>query len=212
MHVSHTRRVGVRRIGQQRPGRRLADRPGILLPQPVGFKANQSRDTGAVGEAGAGIDPVGTVGHHVRHRAVPAGPCLGAELHPNQRLLWSVDRRLAPLGGGQQRIAGGDRIDRVGCLRRLVRHQHPVGRLVAGLPVHRVRAEETEAHPRIARILGSVVHAFGPVLAVARHQHTFDAAQAARIELRVQVGTVGNVVARLLLPLDEVHLPAEEVA
>src|SRR6185437_8233955 len=131
------------------------------------------------------------------------------ELDSEQPLFWAIHGAQAPLGRRQRRIRRGDRVGRVGRLGGLVVYEHAVRGLVARLPVHSVGAEEAQAHASIAGALSSVVHGLRPVLAVAWQQDAFDAAQSRWIQLGVDVGAVGDVVAGPLQPLDEVDLPTE---
>src|SRR5260221_221318 len=71
--------------------------------------------------------------------------------------------------------------------------------------------QTSQANPPVPSSWECVLHACVPVLAVARDQHTFDAAQSARVHLGVDVGAVRDVVAALLQPRDRVHLPGEVV-
>src|SRR5205814_713053 len=109
----------------------------------------------AVAEAGPRVDPVRAVRDDVGVVGVASG--LGGVLDADQGLLGAVEDRVAPVDRRQAGIARG--VDRL----VLVADDDPVrdaprGRLVADLPVDRVRAEEGDVDARVAGLRNGVIY------------------------------------------------------
>ena len=128
----------------------------------------------------------------------------------HQGLLRTIDRAVAELGGG------GRALHRIEPREPVVDHhpvRHPGGRgFKTDLPVDRIGAEEGEVHARVARVLGGVEHLVAPVLVVAGREEGLVVEQRPATGMGIDVGRIGDVVARHLEPADELDLPVEELA
>ena len=158
-------------------------------------------------KSGPRVDPTRAVGHHVRRVFAPAR--LARVLDAHQGLLRTVHRCASPVHRGSWTL---HRID-TGVL---VADHHAVGDAARrdvepNLPVDGIRAEESQVHARVSGVLGGVEHRLRPVLVVPDGKERPAVQQRAAIEVRIDIGRVGDVVAGSLGPADEVDIPVEEL-
>ena len=178
----------------------------IAGPEAVHLVADDPRHGVAILETGPLVDPVPAIGHDVGDVLAPVHA--GRVLHPDEGLLWTVERPIAPERCRRRALHGIE-------ARILVADDHAIGhtgrgRLVAHLPVDRVRSEEGEIDSVVASRLGRVVHLLGPVLVMATGDEGLVTLEREAVRVRVDVGRVGHVVAVPLEPADEIDVPGPE--